>query len=358
VIIDRFFFQPWNIVFLSDFLIFDTLKSMAKKRILTGDRPTGKLHLGHFVGTLKNRVKLQDKYETFIIIADYHALTTKPSKDDIFLFEQNIKEMVLDYLSVGLDPKKVTFYRQSDVPDVTELFLIFLMLVSVPRAQRIPTLKDVMRDLGIKQPSMGLLSYPILQAADILIVKGDLVPVGKDQESHVELAREVARTFNKTYREVFPEPKALIGDYPTLPGTDGKAKMSKSVGNTIYLSDSKGQVEKKVMGMYTDPKRVHATDPGKVEGNPVFIYLDNFGKDKDKIKEYQKLYKEGKVGDMEVKKYLAEVLNRFLDPIRKKRVELSNNKDLVKSLLEEGRKKVQKESKVTIKQTKEAMGLR
>ena len=220
------------------------------KRILTGDRPTGKLHLGHYVGSLKNRVALQEEYETFILIADYHALTTKPSKKDIQEFDQNIKEMVLDYLAVGLDPEKVTFYRQSAVPEVAELFLIFLMLVTVPRAQRIPTLKEVMRDLKISQPTMGLLSYPILQAADILLVKGELVPVGKDQESHLELAREIARAFNKAYGQVFPEPKALIGETAVLPGIDGQAKMSKSLGNAIYLSDSETEVTKKVMKMY------------------------------------------------------------------------------------------------------------
>lgn len=332
---------------------------MTKKRILTGDRPTGKLHLGHYVGTLQNRIKLQDKYETFILIADYHALTTKPSKKDISQFNENTRKMVLDYLSVGLDPKKVTFYRQSDIPEVTELFLIFLMLVTVPRAQRIPTLKEVTKDLGITQPSMGLLSYPILQAADILMVKGELVPVGKDQESHVELAREIARTFNREYGGVFPEPKALIGDVPVLPGTDGKSKMSKSLGNTIFLSDSKEEVRKKVMDMYTDPARVHPTDPGHVEGNPVFVYLDEFGqeKDRERIDEYKKKYKEGKVGDVEVKEYLVDVLNRFLEPIRERRKEYTNDPKIVDRILESGREKTQKEAKAILKEVKKAMGL-
>ena len=313
--------------------------------------------MGHYLGTLKNRVKLQDEYETFILIADYHALTTKPSKEDIASFDKNIHDMILDYLSVGLDPKKVTFYRQSAVPEVSELFLIFQMLVSVPRAQRIPTLKDVMKDLGIKQPSMGLLSYPILQAADILIVKGELVPVGKDQESHVELTREIARTFNKAYGKVFPEPKALIGEVATLPGTDGKSKMSKSLGNAIYLSDSHEEVEKKVMDMYTDPKRIHATDPGKVEGNPVFIYLDNFGKDKGEIEDYKKRYTEGKVGDIEVKKYLAEVLNEFLAPIRERREEFLKDSSIVEKVLKEGNERTRKEARRTVEEARRAMGL-
>jgi tryptophanyl-tRNA synthetase len=333
---------------------------MAKKRILTGDRPTGKLHLGHFVGTLQNRVKLQEKYETFIIIADYHALTTKPSKEDIKKFDQNIYNMVLDYLSVGLDPQKVTFYRQSDIAEVAELYLIFMMLVTVPRAQRVPTLKEIMKDLQITHPSMGLLSYPILQAADILMVKGDLVPVGKDQESHVELAREIARVFNRSYGKVFPEPKALIGEIPTLPGIDGKAKMSKSLGNAIFLSDTKDQVTKKVMSMFTDPKRVHATDRGTIEGNPVFIYLDYFGEksDKGKIDEYKKRYKRGKVGDVEVKKYLSEVLNRFLDPIRERRKEFEKDPKAVEKILAEGGKNTEKEARAILQQAKKAMGLK
>ncbi len=332
---------------------------MQKKRILTGDRPTGKLHLGHYVGTLQNRVKLQDKYETFIIIADYHALTTKPSKEDISKFDQNIKEMVFDYLSVGMDSDKITFFRQSDIPEITELFLIFLMLVTVPRAQRVPTLKEIIKDLEITQPSMGLLAYPILQAADILIVKGDLVPVGKDQESHVELAREIARTFNKTYGKVFPETEALIGETPILPGTDGKTKMSKSLGNTIYLSDSKEEVKEKVMKMYTDPKRVHSTDPGKVEGNPVFMYLDEFGEeqDKNKIEDFKKKYKEGKVGDVEVKEYLIDVINRFLEPIREKRKEFKKNPKIVEEILEKGKKKVRAEAQKTLSEAKKAMDL-
>src|SRR3989304_4270602 len=329
---------------------------MNRKRILTGDRPTGRLHLGHYVGTLKNRVKLQDDYETFILIADYHALTTKPNKEDISKFNQNIKEMVLDYLAVGLDPDKVTFYRQSDVPEVSELFLLFMMLVTVPRAERIPTIKEVMKDAGITRPSMGLLSYPILQAADILLVKGEVVPVGRDQESHIELAREIARSFNREYGEVFPEAEALIGEIPSLPGTDGSAKMSKSAGNTIFLSDSQGEVSQKVMTMYTDPTRIHSTDPGHIEGNPVFVYLDCFGQeeDKGKIEEYKKLYTEGKVGDIEVKKFLVEVLNRLLGPIREKRQIYAKDEGLVEKLLEQGRQKVQKEAETTLKEAKKA----
>src|SRR3972149_887546 len=246
-----------------------------KKRILTGDRPTGKLHLGHYVGSLKNRIKMQEEYDCFFIVADLHTLTTQPEKTGEL--KKNIHDLVLDYLSVGINPKKATIYLQSQIPEVAELAVIFGNLVSVPRLNRMPTLKDVMRDAHIQIPSYGLLGYPVLQAADILMVKADLVPVGRDQESHIEITREIAGRFNSTYEEIFPLPVALVPkDIGTLPGTDGKAKMSKSAGNVINLSDSAGEVKKKVMVMYTDPKRVHGDEPGDVTNNPVFIYLDAF----------------------------------------------------------------------------------
>jgi len=328
-----------------------------KKRILTGDRPTGKLHLGHYVGSLANRVKLQDKYECFFIIADLHMLTTAPEEKKIAQIEENMRQMVLDYLSVGIDPKKSVIYRQSLVPEVTYLSLLFSMLVSVPRCQRVPTLKDVMRDLKIKKPSLGLLTYPVLQAADILMVKAHLVPVGKDQESHVELTREIARRFNEMYGQVFPVPKALIGEVPTLPGTDGKAKMSKSLGNCIYLSDDEKTVREKVMGMYTDPTRIHPTDPGHVEGNPVFIYHDAFNKNKKEVEELKKRYKAGKVGDVEVKEKLAAAINEFLEPIRKRRAEYERQEGLVDEIIKKGSKIAQVEAKKTLGQAKKAMGL-
>ncbi len=317
-----------------------------KKRILTGDRPTGRLHLGHYVGSLANRVKLQDEYETFIIIADLHTLTTRPERTGEL--KENVRQLVLDYLSVGIDPEKATIYLQSRIPEVAELALIFGNLMTVPRLQRVPTLKDVMKDLSIETASYGLLGYPVLQAADIMMVRADLVPVGKDQESHLEVTREIARRFNDLYGQTFPEPDTLIGEVPTLPGTDGQTKMSKSVGNVINLSDSEQEVESKVMSMYTDPSRVHATDPGKVEGNPVFIYLDAFGSDKSKIQEYKQSYEAGKVGDVEVKKYLAQVLNQFLDPIRAKRAEFESQPDLVEKIIEEGTKKARAEAQQTL----------
>jgi len=327
------------------------------KRILTGDRPTGKLHLGHYVGSLKNRVRLQDEYECFFIIADLHTLTTKPEKTEEL--KDNIYQMVLDYLSVGIDPAKATIYIQSQIPEVTELALIFGNLTTVPRLERMPTLKDVMRDADIQIPSYGLLGYPVLQAADILMVKANLVPVGKDQVSHIEVTREIARDFNRVYGNTLPEPEALVGEIPTLPGIDGAVKMSKSAGNVINLSDSPEEVEKKVMNMYTDPKRIHPTDPGTVEGNPVFTYLDAFGEETDKgrINNYKKLYRKGQVGDIEVKKYLVKVLNNFLDPIRENRARFERDPELVERILKEGTKKAREEAQKTLTEVKKAMKL-
>ena len=336
-----------------------------KKRILTGDRPTGKLHLGHYIGSLKNRLRLQNEYECFFIIADLHTLTTAPEKTEEL--SQNIKDLVLDYLSVGIDPKKATIYLQSQIPEVAELAVIFGNLVSVPRLNRIPTLKDVMRDAHIQIPSYGLLGYPVLQAADILMVKADLVPVGRDQESHIEITREIAGRFNQFYGnpstdsgQVFPLPVALIPeDIGTLPGTDGKAKMSKTAGNVINLSDSKDEVKKKVVAMYTDPKRVHGDEPGKVEGNPVFVYLDAFSEhgDPKKIEEYKERYIKGKIKDVEVKVYLVEVLERFLQPLRTLRKEFEKQDGLVEKILKEGTEKARVEAQKTLEEVRKAMGL-
>lgn len=325
------------------------------QRILTGDRPTGKLHLGHYVGSLKNRVELQNEYEVFILVADLHSLTTKGDTTEI---KENVRSLVLDQLAVGLDPEKVTFCLQSAIPEDSELAVIFSMLMSKTRLERVPTLKDILRDLKIENPSIGLIFYPVLQAADILMVKANLVPVGKDQASHVEVTREIAEKFNSTYGEVFPIPDALIPEnLGTLPGTDGKAKMSKSLDNAIYLSDSAEAVKEKVMKMYTDPKRIKATDPGKVEGNPVFLYHDAFNPDKDKVEELKKRYTAGKVGDVEVKEELAAAVNKFLDPVRERREEFSKEPGLVERVLTEGTLKVRAEAAETLKQVKKAMNL-
>ena len=324
------------------------------KRMLTGDRPTGALHLGHYVGSLRMRVDLQDKIDTFVFLADLHVLTTRTH--DLEEIGHNIRECVLDYLAVGIDPAKTTIYLQSLVPEVLELLWLFKPLVSVPRAQRIPTLKEQVRDLQLESASMALLAYPILQSADILMVKGEVVPVGKDQASHIELTREIARRFNQTYdREVFPEPDAYIT--PVLVGTDGQPKASKSIGNAIVLSDPPEVVEEKVRSMYTDPNRIRADIPGKVEGNPVFIYHQHFNDDADEVRDLEERYRKGAVGDVEVKKKLAAAINRFLDPVRERRAQFAAQKGLVEDILQTGSKRAREECIKTLGEAREAMGL-
>jgi tryptophanyl-tRNA synthetase len=284
-------------------------------------------------------------------------LTTATDKKEILQVRKNIKEMVLDYLSVGIDPQKSIIYRQSLVPEVAYFSLLFSMIVTVPRCQRVPTLKEVMHDLHIEKPSLGLLTYPVLQAADILMVKANLVPVGKDQESHIELTREIARRFNELYGETFPIPECLIGEVPTLPGIDGKTKMSKSLDNCIYLSDDEQTVKNKVMKMYTDPTRIHPTDRGHIEGNPVFIYHDAFNKNKAEVEDLKERYQAGQVGDIEVKEKLAKAINEFLKPIRLRRARYEKQKDLVEQIISQGSKIALKEAQQTLLEVKKAMGL-
>jgi len=328
-----------------------------KGRLLTGDRPTGKLHLGHYVGSLENRVKLQDEYECFFLVADYHALTTRPTRQDIAEIPENIREMVLDYLAVGIDPNKSTIYLQSLVPEVTTLHLLFSMLVTVPRLQRIPTIKQMARDAGLEAIPYGLLGYPVLQSADILMVRADVVPVGKDNVAHVELTREVARRFNHLYGRVFPEPQVLLGRSPILPGIDGQKKMSKSLGNAIFLSDDEQTVTQKVMRMYTDPRRIRADIPGRTRGNPVFIYHELFNPDREEVEDLKRRYRQGKVGDVEVKQKLARALNRFLEPIRQRRAEFERRPGVVEEILIEGSKVARREAQETLRLAEEAMGL-
>lgn len=298
---------------------------------------------------------MQDEYEMFIPLVDLHALTTHFDKTADL--EANIKGLMLGYLSVGLDPKKVTFFIQSKVPEVLEL--AYFLSILTPRAliARQPALKEKL-DQG-SEDTVGLFYYPVLMGADILLPKANLVPVGKDQKPHVEFARDIAIKFNNTYGEVFPIPEPLIGEVPTLPGTDGQAKMGKSLGNAIFLTDAPEEVEKKVMDMYTDPTRIHPTDPGHVEGNPVFIYLDAFGSEEDKaqIAKYKDLYTKGQVGDIEVKKYLVKILNNFLEPIRKKRAEYENQPEIVERILKEGTEKTRAEAQKTLIEVKKAMKL-
>jgi tryptophanyl-tRNA synthetase len=328
---------------------------MIKKRILTGDRPTGKLHLGHYVGSLANRVRLQDEYECFFILADLHVLTTRPEKEYILEIPHNIREILLDYLAVGVDPEKSIIFTQSAIPGIYELNLILEMLVSVPRLERVPSIKEMARDARLETLPFGLLGYPVLQAADILLPRAHLVPVAKDNEAHVEVAREIARRFNRLYGEVFPEPQALVGD--VLVGTDGQVKASKSLDNVIYLSDDARTVERKVRGMYTDPRRVRADISGRVEGNPVFIYHDAFNPDRDEVKDLKERYRRGRVGDVEVKENLARAINGFLDPVRERRAHYAAQPRLVEEILASGIQRMRKESDETMRLAREAMGM-
>lgn len=332
---------------------------MERKRILTGDRPTGKLHLGHYVGSLANRVKLQDEYECFFIVADLHTLTTRPEKEHIEALRQNVHDVVLDYLSVGIDPARSVIYLQSAVPAVYDMNLFFEMLVTVNRLQRVPSIKDMARAANLNDETLpfGLLGYPVLQAADILMPRAHLVPVGKDNEAHVEIAREIARRFNYLYGEVFPLPEVMVGEVPTLVGTDGQAKMSKSLGNAIYLSDDAKTVARKVMGMYTDPNRISADIPGRVEGNPVFIYHDVFNPNKAEVEDLKARYRQGKVGDVEVKEKLIAALNTFMEPIRKRREMFETQKGFVEQVIYEGTQRATHEGEETLTQMRKAMGL-
>jgi tryptophanyl-tRNA synthetase len=329
---------------------------MDRKRILTGDRPTGKLHLGHYVGSLRNRVALQDEYDSLFIIADLHVLTTQPEKEKIERVARNVRDIVLDYLAAGIDPERSTIFVQSAVPETYELNLLFEMLVNVPRLERLPSLKEMARDANLEAMPFGLLGYPVLQAADILLPRAHLVPVGKDNEAHVELTREIARRFNRLYGEVFPIPEGLT-EGPTLVGTDGQSKMSKSLGNAILLSDDAEAVEQKVMGMYTDPRRIRADIPGRVAGNPVFIYHDAFNPDVDQVDDLKERYRQGKVGDIEVKRKLARAINEFLAPQRERRAYYESQPGLVDDILVEGIRRVRGIATETMEMVYDAMGL-
>lgn len=329
-----------------------------KKRILTGDNTTGRLHVGHYVGSLENRVKLQDEYETFIILADMPAFAYPKYVSNPEAIEDSVIQVALDNLAVGLDPKKVVFFAESGVSEISELAYLLSMLVSHNTVLRNPTLKDEIRDKNLGDTfSMGFLNFPILMAADILSVNADLVPVGEDQAPHLELTRELVRKFNATYGETLKEPQGLIGKFARLIGTDGGAKMTKSLDNCIFLSDSKEEVKRKVMSMYTDPSRVHATDAGKVEGNPVFIYHDAFNKNKEEVEDLKKRYVEGKVGDVEVKEKLFNAVELVLEPIREKRKEFEADIPAVKKLIAEGTSTVKKEALLTLDRVKSAMKL-
>lgn len=327
------------------------------KRILTGDRPTGKMHLGHFVGSLENRVKLQDSYETYIMVADVQALTD--NFDNPAKISENILETTMDNLAVGLDPQKVTFFVQSQIPEIAELTVFFMNLVTHNQVLRNPTVKTEInqKSFGESVP-FGFVAYPISQAADILFLRANLVPVGDDQAPMLELADEIGQRFNKVYKtELFPKVEGYYSKAGRLVGTDGNAKMSKTLGNTIFLSDSEDNVIAKVKKMYTDPNRIRPTDPGKVEGNPVFIYHDLFNTNKAEVDDLKERYLEGKVGDVEVKEKLAKAINIFLDPIRERRKMYENNPELVIEILKKGTEKARVEAKLTMEMVKKAMGI-
>ena len=327
---------------------------MNKKRILTGDRPTGSLHIGHYVGSLENRVKLQDEYDCFFIIADYQVLTDHIN--DTKKVSENIKKIVLDYLSVGIDPNKSNIFIQSMIPEIAQLTMYFSMIVSVSRLQRNPTIKEEASvvNMSSKEMSYGFLGYPVSQAADILSIRANTVPVGEDQLPHLEQTREIAKKFNKTFSLVFDIPEALLSEYPRLPGID-RQKMSKSRNNAIFLNDSPEEVEKKIMKAYTDSTRIHADDPGHIEGNVVFNYLDAFCENKKEVNDLKNKYTKGQIGDMAVKKILIDVLNNFLEPIRKKRRYYEENPELIEKILYKGNENTREVTRETLKLVNRAM---
>ena len=325
-----------------------------KKRILTGDRPTGPLHLGHYVGSLVDRVRLQHEYDSYIEVADVQALTD--NFDNPQKVHDNVFEITLDYLAVGLDPNVVTIFVQSLVPQIAELTVFFSNLVTVARLERNPTVKDELRDRGMEDNvTFGFLGYPVSQAADIMVVNANLVPVGEDQAPMIELTRDIVARFNMIYGETLNMPEIMIGKVARLPGTDGKAKMSKSAGNAIYLKDDAKTVERKVMSMYTDPTRLRATDPGHVEGNPVFTYHDAFNPATEEIEEMKRLYRIGGVGDVAVKRSLVKALNDFLDPIRERRAGYEAKPEVAREVLMEGTRKALVTADETMRIVREAM---
>ncbi len=327
---------------------------MSKPIVLTGDRPTGKLHLGHFVGSLQQRLELQKTHEQFVMIADVQALTDNfenPQK-----VHDNVLQVALDYLAVGIDPSETTIFIQSQIPEISELALYFLNLVTVARLQRNPTVKSEMKEKGFgANVPAGFLVYPVSQAADILSVRADLVPVGEDQYPMIEQTNEIVRRFNSLYGKVFNEVQAGKATISRLPGLDGKAKMSKSLNNAIYLADSRKELETKVMKMFTDPNHVKADDPGQVEGNTVFTYLRAFAPDQAEIRELEKMYKKGGLGDVVLKRKLIEILDQMLMPIRLSRATWEKHPDRVMKMLQDGTDKVRLRVQETLSEVRKGM---
>jgi tryptophanyl-tRNA synthetase len=326
-----------------------------RERVVSGMRPTGRLHIGHLVGALGNWVPLQDKYDCFYFVADWHALTSEYA--DTGQLTTNAWENVADWIAAGLDPEKSTFFIQSLVPEHAELYLLLSMVVPVPWLERVPTYKEQQENLSDKDlSSIGFLGYPLLQTADVAMYDARFVPVGEDQVAHLELAREVVRRFNNVFGEhVLIEPKPLLTPFGRLPGLDGDKKMSKSLGNTIHLSDSPDEVTRKVRQMYTDPKRVRADIPGTVEGNPVFTYHDAFNPDKAEVEDLKDRYRLGKVGDVEVKTKLARALNAFLDPIRERRAEVLSRPGRLREIMFEGSRRARGVAAGTMERVRDAV---
>ena len=324
-----------------------------RKRVLTGIRPTGALHLGHYVGALETWVKFQEEHDCFFLIADYQALGDHFSKID--LITDSVKQVTLDWLSVGLDPEKCTFVIQSYVPEHAELTALLSFITPLGMLERNPTLKGELEQLSIEERTVGFFNYPMSQVADILLPRADLVPVGVDQAPHIEMTREVARKFNRMFKNIFPEPLTKIGRVARLKGTDGKNKMSKSKGNVIELRFTEDQVNKSVMSMYTDPTRLRVSDPGHVEGNPVFQYHDAFNIDKEQVEDFKDRYRKGKIGDVEVKKALAKSINEFLNPIREKRAYFEAHPQIVEDALMKGTNRAREVAKETMEMVRSAM---
>lgn len=326
--------------------------------ILTGDRPTGPLHLGHLVGSLQERVILQETFTQYVMIADIQALTD--NYDNPQKVHENVLQVALDYLSVGIDPTKTTIFLQSQIPEIAELTVFFLNLVTVNRLKRNPTVKtEIVQKNYQENVTAGFLMYPVSQAADIAAVCANLVPVGHDQLPMIEQANEIVNDFNRIYHtEIFPKIKAITKENTgRLPGIDGKAKMSKSLGNAIFLSDSVDTVAKKVMKMYTDPNHIHVSDPGSVEGNVVFTYLDIFDPHTHEVQDLKLQYQKGGLGDVVIKKRLIDILNNFLEPIRTKRKELEKKPDYIMNILKNGTEKTKESAEKTMRQVKSAMKL-
>ncbi|TMH42394.1 MAG: tryptophan--tRNA ligase [Betaproteobacteria bacterium] len=326
----------------------------SKKRILTGIRPTGPLHLGHYAGALETWVGLQTRYDCCFLIADYQV---SDYADDVARVREAVWEVALDWLAVGLDPERSSFVIESLIPEHAELTLWLSWFLPLGMLERNPTLRAEMEEFGRKSVPVAFFTYPVMQVANILMPRAHLVPVGEDQLPHIELTREVARRFNRQFKDVFPEPEGLVGRVPRLVGIDGQAKMSKSLDNAIYLKDTPAVVKEKVRSMYTDPTRLRATDPGHVEGNPVFLYHDAFNPNREEVADLKDRYRRGAVGDVEVKEKLATALNTFLDPIRERRARFAAKMGLVRDALADGTDRARKAAQTTMALVHEALDL-